>query len=182
MPGKRSLRRLWPVLAALSGAVTLAASTAHGQGATAWKIATEKDQLSNRLSRFAVTMPKSAPVQAGKPVTTALIIKCGSALAGGATHAELMILFPSLPAKHMRTIATRYRFDDGPVRDYKLKVAGKNGAHAILLPKFSDQDPVADLVAAKRLRVEVDLPNTQNTLLDFNVTGAADAVRAIACQ
>ena len=71
---------------------------------------------------------------------------------------------------------------DGAVRDYKLKVIGRNGAHAMLLPKFGNEDPVADVVAAKRLRVEIDLPSARGTLLDFNVTGAADAVKAIACQ
>jgi hypothetical protein len=51
-----------------------------------------------------------------------------------------------------------------------------------MLPKMSDQDSVADLVAARRLRAEVYLPHSTNVLLDFNVVGAADAVRAIACQ
>jgi len=92
-------------------------------------------------------------------------------------------LFTSLPrAKHAKAIATRYRFDDGAVRDYKLKVIRRNGAHAMLLPKFGNEDPVADVVAAKRLRVEIDLPNARTTLLDFNVIGPADAVKAIACQ
>jgi len=30
--------------------------------------------------------------------------------------------------------------------------------------------------------MEIDLPSARGTLLDFNVTGAADAVKAIACQ
>lgn len=94
-----------------------------------------------------------------------------------------MILFTSLPRpKHAKAITTRYRFDEGPVRDYKLKLGGKNGAHALLLPKFAHEDPIADLAAAKRLRVEIDLPGPGATLIDFNVTGAADAVTAVACQ
>jgi len=52
----------------------------------------------------------------------------------------------------------------------------------MLLPKFGNEDPVVDVVAAKRLRVEIDLPSAGGTLLDFNVIGAADAVKAIACQ
>jgi hypothetical protein len=183
MPGKtRPLTLLLPVLVTLAGNITLGTGEASAQGTTAWKIATERDQMSDRLVRFAVTLPKSAPVLDGKSVTTALIIRCGSAFTNGPTHPELMILFTSLTETRMRTVATRYRFDDGPVRDYKLKITGRHGAHAILLPKFSDQDPIADLMGAKRLRLEVNLRNAENTLLDFNVTGAADFVRAIACQ
>ncbi len=156
---------------------------ARAQGATTWKIASERDQLSDRVSRFAVAMPKSDPVMQGKSVTTALIIKCAGVAQTPRAHPELMILFTSLPqTKHTKALATRYRFDDGAVRDYTLKLSGRNGAHAMLLPKFSNEDPVADVVAAKRLRVEINLSSTGATLLDFNVTGAADAVKAIACR
>jgi hypothetical protein len=175
---RQSSKFVLPVLLAL----TVAAGEAYGQGTTAWKIATERDQLSDRVSRFAVTLPKSAPIQKGKSVTTALIIKCGSAFTNGPAHPELMVLFTSLKRTHMKTIATRYRFDEGPIRDYKLNMTGRNGAYAIVLPKFSDQDPIADLAAARRMRVDVSLPGAENTVLDFNVAGAADAVHALACQ
>ncbi len=52
----------------------------------------------------------------------------------------------------------------------------------MLLPKFGNEDPVAGVVAAKLLRVEIDPPSAGAALLDFNVIGAADAVKAIACQ
>ena len=64
----------------------------------------------------------------------------------------------------------------------RRKLSAEIGADAMLLPKFGNEDPVADVVAAKRLRVEIDLPSAGATLLDFNVIGAADAVKAIACQ
>lgn len=180
-------RPLFP-LASLGVAAFLIATVpgfgeACAQGATAWKIATERDQFADRVSCFAVTLPKSDPVMQGKSVTTALILRCAGVPGTARAHPELMILFTSLPrAKHAKAIGTRYRFDDGAVRDYKLKLSGRNGAHAMLLPKFSNEDPVADVVAAKRLRVEIDLPSAGPTLLDFNITGAADAVKAIACQ
>ncbi len=175
------LALLWVAASLL--AVVPGSGEARAQNATAWKIEAERDKLTERVSRFALTLPKSGPVMQGKSVTTALIITCAGGAPARPTHPELMILFTSLPrAKHAKAIATRYRFDDGTVRDYKLKVIGRNGAHAMLLPKFGNEDPVADVVAAKPLRVEIDLPSARGTLLDFNVTGAADAVKAIACQ
>jgi len=171
------------LMAAFLVAVVPGFGGARAQGTTAWKIATERDQFADRVSRFAVTLPKSDPVVQGKSVTTALIIKCAGVAQTRPAHPELMILFTSLTkTRHIKTIATRYRFDDGAVRDYKLKLSGKNGAHTILLPKLGNEDPVADLVAAKRLRVEIRLAGAGATLLDFNVTGAGDAVKAIACQ
>src|SRR5208282_192407 len=171
------LALLWVAASLL--AVVSGSGEAPAQIATAWKIEAERDKLTERESRFALTVPKSDPVMQGKSVTTALIITCAGEAPARPAHAELMILFTSLPrAKHAKAIATRYHFDDGAVRDYKLKVIGRNGAHAMPLPKFGNEDPVADVVAAKRLRVEIDLPSERGTLLDFNVTGAADAVKA----
>ena len=79
-----------------------------------------------------------------------MIISCGSPFLNGPTHPQLTILFTPLQhMSHAAAIATRYRFDEGPIRDYKLQIPGKNGSYAVMLPKMSDQDPVADLVAAR---------------------------------
>jgi hypothetical protein len=49
------------------------------------------------------------------------------------------------------------------------------------VPKLLE-DPVADIVATKQLRIEVDLRTAGVMFLDFNISGAAEAIRAIACQ
>jgi hypothetical protein len=110
------LALLWGVASLL--AVVPGSGEAPAQTATAWKIEAERDKLTERVSRFALTLPKSDPVMQGKSVTTALIITCTGGAPARPAHAELMILFTSLPrAKHAKAIATRYRFDDGAVRD-----------------------------------------------------------------
>ena len=73
-------RPLFP-LASLGVAAFLIATVpgfgeACAQGATAGNIATERDQVADRVLRFAVTLPKSDPVMQGRSVTTALIIRC----------------------------------------------------------------------------------------------------------
>lgn len=184
MPRSRQMSRLLlPVLFSLLAIFPLGAREARSQGASAWKIATQHDALADRDSRIAVTVPKSDPTQDGKPVTTALIISCGSTNPNGPTHPQLTILFTPLTHMfHVDAVTARYRFDEGPVRQYKLGIHGRNSAYTIELPKLTDQDPITDLLAAKRLRAEVYLPRTTNTLLDFNLSGAAEAVRAIACR
>jgi len=172
------------LLAAAVIAWPAAASHACAQtAATPWKIISERDQMTDQTLRLALTTPKTNPVQQGKSITTALMIKCATTFIGGTTHPELMVLFASLGGMwHVRAMHTRYRFDDGPVRDYKLKVVRRAGGHGLFLPKLGDQDPAAEITAATRLRVEVNLPYAGATLLDFNVAGASDAIRQIACR
>jgi hypothetical protein len=167
-----------------TAAMALVATQACCKVANGWKIINgQRDPLTEQAATFAVTMPAADPVQHGRPITTALVIKCATAFGPDTTRLELMILFTSLNGGgRTKTIETRYRFDDGPVRDYRLASAGKPGTRAIVLPKFSDQDPIADIVAAKRLRVEVNLPETGTTLLDFNVSGASEAIHAVSCN
>jgi len=174
----RTIVAIAAVTAALVGA------EARSEPASPWKVMNaQRDPLTDQTARYAKTTPKSDPIQNGKPVTTALIIKCGTIYVSGPTHPELMILFTSLTGTgHVKNIETRYRFDEGPIRDYKLSSGGKAGARAILLPKLSNQDPIADLIAAKRLRVEVNLPHAGMTLLDFNVANASEAIQAISCK
>ena len=164
-------------------AMALVVGEARPEVANPWRITTERDQLTGEVARLAVTTPKADSVAEGKSAATALIIQCGRAFQTGPTHPEVLILLASFAGtRHVRSVHARYRFDDGPVRDYTLDVSSKGDARAIMLPKFSDQDPAADLVAAKRLRVEIAVPRAGASLLDFDVAGGGDAVRAISCQ
>ncbi len=174
------LALLWVAASLL--AVVAGSGEAPAQTATARKIEAERDKLTERVSRFALTLPKSDP-DAGQICHDGIDYQVrrrgpGPACACGAD--DPVHLFAE--GKARQGDRDPVLFDDGAVRDYKLKIIGRNGAHAMLLPKFGNEDPVADVVAAKRLRVEIDLPSAGATLLDFNVIGAADAVKAIACQ
>lgn len=107
------------------------------------EITTQHDQLADRVSRIALTLPKTEPLQDGKSVTTALIISCGGPFPNGATHPLLTILFTPLEHMfHVDAVTTRYRFDEGPIREYKLAISGRNKSYAVQLPKFADQDPI----------------------------------------
>ncbi len=68
------LALLW--VAASFLAVVPGSGEAPAQNAAAWKIEAERDKLTERVLRFALTLPKSNPVTQGKAVTTALIITC----------------------------------------------------------------------------------------------------------
>jgi hypothetical protein len=53
-------------LAVAFAATGLGVDAARAQGATVWKIVTQRDQLTDRVSRIAMTLPKSEPRQDGK--------------------------------------------------------------------------------------------------------------------
>ena len=57
------LALLW--VAAFLLAVVPGSGQAAAQNATAWKIEAERDKLTERVSRFALTLPKSDPVMQG---------------------------------------------------------------------------------------------------------------------
>lgn len=84
-------------------------------------------------------------------------------------------------------LATEYRWDEGRVHSFTLKGTGKAGTRAIVLPKpispvpedVPSEDPISDIVAAKRLRVEVSFQSAGAIFLDFDVSGAAQAIKAV---
>ncbi len=56
---------LWVAASLL--AVVAGSGEARAQTATAWKIEAERDKLTERVSRFALTLPKSEPVSRANP-------------------------------------------------------------------------------------------------------------------
>src|ERR1700685_1700867 len=136
----------------------LVSTAAHAEPAS-WTIINGKsDPLTKKPSRYAVAMPKSAPVFHGQPVTSALIIRCATIFLNKPSEPELMILFTGLTgAERVKRMQTRYRWDEGPVRSYMLKSSGAHGTRAIELPKFTSasnlvpaEDPLAGAGTPKR--------------------------------
>ena len=89
---------------------------------------------------------------------------------------------------YLRNLASRYRFDEGPVHSFRSHATGKQGTRGIVLRKLDMppntvlEDPAGEIVTAKRLRFEVSLDNKSTVFLDFNVTGADDAINALSCK
>lgn len=149
-----------------------------------WKItARGREALTEQTSRMAITLLKSNPVIDGKSVTTGLVLQC-EINPSGPPIPQVMVLFTSLTGvRHFKKFQTRYRFDEGPVRSMELTSnIGKNYARAIVLPNLGAPAPGVEIVGATRLRIEFDFKSAGVTFLDFNVSGAAEALKAIACR
>jgi len=149
-----------------------------------WKITPGGyEELTDEKSRMAITLPKSTPVIDGKSVTTGLVLRC-EVNPSGPPIPRLTVIFTSLTGVgHFKKFQTRYRFDEGPVRSMELTSnIGKNYARAIVLPNLGAPAPGFEIVGATRLRIEFDFKSAGVTFLDFTVTGAPQAMRAIGCQ
>jgi hypothetical protein len=164
-----------------------------------WKvIAVRPDPLTGQSFRQVITLSKTNPVIHGKSVATALLMQC-SRVVKGLQDPQLIVVFTSLRGiGHFKNFGARYRFDEGPVHDFTgQSVIGKDHARAIALPRMIDVseiaglpklpslesqvDPGIEIAGASRLRVEFDFRSAGVTFLDFNVSGATQAIDALRC-
>lgn len=171
-------------------AAVLAATLAQAEP-SAWRIVDGKaDPLTDKPARTAIDVAKSTPVLNGRPVTGALIIHCVAVFSNQPPEPALGLMFTGLTELgHVKKVVAQYRWDEGPVQSDALKAVGKNGVRMLALPKLVSltklvpgQDPVADLVTAKRLRAKVLFGTAGVVFVDFDVTGADAAIRNLGCH
>jgi hypothetical protein len=141
------------------------------------------EALTDQPTRMAITLPKSTPIIDGKSVTTGLILRCGIN-PDGPPLPQLTVIFTSLTGiGHFQKVNIKYRFDEGPVHGMELKsIIGKNFIRAIVVPNTAVPPPGVEIASATRFRIEIDFKSAGVTFLDFNVTGATQALRAIGCH
>ena len=165
------------------GAANAPAPAGHVNVPHNWKIVTTRaEPLSGKITRFAMTKPKSTPIINGKSVASALMMECNPdpRLSPGPV---LVMAFDSLTGiGHFKTFASRYRFDEGPVHDFTAtSTLGKNHMRAFALPLSTRLDPGVEIAVSKRLRLELNFRTAGVTFLDFDVSGSRPALAALGC-
>ncbi len=162
-----------------------ASGAAHAAVPSNWKIVDAgRDPVTERPMRMAITLPKSDSAKNGRSGATGLAIICFSANPNIPTHPELALVFTAVTGVgRYKKFAARYRFDEGPIYNPTLTSdVGKNGTRRFILPTSSDPSPATEITGASQFRAEVNLHSAGIVFLDFNVAGAAAAIKAIACQ
>jgi hypothetical protein len=141
------------------------------------------------------------PVIDGKPVSTGLAMQCTTDIRGKKTPTpQVAIVFLSLTGLgRFKKFSARYRFDEGPVHQFLAESSiGQNHARVIALPQGlkmpdvpelaklpaldNEIDPGIEIAGATRLRVEFNFMSAGVTFLDFNVSGATQAITALGCE
>jgi hypothetical protein len=162
--------------------LTPGAAAAHTKIPPNWKIiSSQPDPLTGETLRIAQTMPKTTPVIDGKSILTEFVVKCGIR-SNGVERPFLSVRFASLAGVgHFKNFQARYRFDEGPVQVFTAtSKLGKNHAREFMLDS-GPPDPSVVIASATRLRMEFNFQSAGMTFLDFNVSGAAQALNALAC-
>ena len=158
------------------------AAAVNAEVPTNWNIVDgERDPLTEKTSRMAITLPKS---DSAMRQAAGLGLICLSSSPNGPTHPEVALVFTSLAGlSRYKKFPIRYRFDEGSVSESVVPgKVGANSARRLILPALPDRDPVHAIASAKQLRIEVDLRTRGTVFLDFDVSGAAAAIKAIACR
>lgn len=174
------------------GGAAQPAPAVRGKVSSNWKIVTNRpDPLTEKTSRYAVDTPKTKPVLRGRPISAAAVLHCVMVYTNKPSEPELMLLFTGMEGVgHVKNLPTEYRWDEGRIHSFMLKGTGKTGARAIVLPKLispvpdavPSEDPISDIIAANRLRVEVTFESAGKVFLDFDVSGAAQALGVVDCE
>ena len=152
-----------------------------------WKfVDSGRDPFTEKPIRLATTPPKPNSSHNAKLGSVALRIECVfdytsevTRDVNKATQPAVVIAFAALSGiRNYKKFSTRFRFDEGPI--YNLTLAsevGNNGMRGLILPT-----PITQIAAATEFRAEVDLHSAGIVYLDFDVSGAATVIDALACK
>jgi hypothetical protein len=113
--------------------------------------------------------------QFGHSVTSQLLIVCTYSKISRDHHSAVLD-FSEMVA--IGDVQVRYRFDNGPVTDITLDFFSR-GTSLQLMAGFYDD--LADLRTSSKFQVEVSLPWAGDPVIEFDTTGAAEAIDRVPC-
>jgi hypothetical protein len=145
-----------------------------------WKLVSGgRDPLTDRVSRYVITLPKTSSTVNNNSAAAELAIECWIAATGEIQPPSFWIRFTSLSGavRRYKKLYLQYRADDGPVHGDERPVGLlKNGDRELYV------DDVTKIGDAKRLRIEVEFHSAGTAFFDFNISGATEAAKSVACR
>jgi hypothetical protein len=180
------------IAAAICAALTVQASgqkTINQQVVGNWSVFTFEDALSNVRYQMAYVNDASVVANGNK---AKLRTRClGPVLTFGGKQPEPMYFLELEFLRHLTyrsLIGIRYRFDDGPVHRMNVENLVPADAGRVFtmfdwqrMNHPSNYEVIRQLRVSSRLRVSLDQLEGA-PMLDFNTTGAEQAVAAIPCK
>lgn len=146
---------MWNLSAVL---LAFAVTVAHAD----WKVQTYRDPLTDKTVANAELVPQSGP---GK-----LSVHC----VNGTATADLV--FAGIIG--FGTIGATYRFDDGPVT---MRIAKIPDDGRTVWLWFHEAESIRKMTRASRLRVQLEPIARPAMFIDFDMTGAKDAISKVKC-
>ena len=161
------------------------ASTLTSQPANAtWKANSTTDPLTKEKHPYMSSAGKGAIRQFGHNVTSQLIIYCVQLPNQGVPYPSADLLFSERVG--VGGVTARFRFDTGLVHVREME-ASHNGNQFSLLTGLGGiliqyKGPFDEFKTSKKLRTEVSLPWAGDTVIEFDTSGASEALDGIPCD
>lgn len=150
-----------------------------------WTVHANADRLdTSSKTTFATTEAKSPFAQNGKEVSATIVVSCRETTTDDGRARSIRQLGAYL------WFSDRIGFSDRWVRwrvdEHKVSTALRshesNGRRLSLYPPSGPDQTISRLRTGKTMKVELELPGGNTSLLEFNVEGAAGAFSKIPCR
>jgi hypothetical protein len=139
-----------------------------------WKESSFTDALTKEKHPFMSSIGHGAIHQFGHSVTSQLIIRCVHPRDGSSPFLIVDLLFSEKVA--VGDVKARLLFDAGRVRELEIGAYDNGNQFSVLFPGLDE------LKTSKKLRTQVSLPWAGDPVIEFDTTGALDALNRMPCK
>ena len=167
-------RTLIALCALVSCALTLTSQTANAT----WKESSITDPLTKEKHPYMSSAGHGAIRQFGRTVTSQLIVFCVQLPNEGVPYPAVDLFFSEKVG--LGELNARFRFDDGLVHVREME---GNGNQFRLLSGYRGAEYGLDEIKpSKKLRTQVSLPWAGDPVIEFDTTGASEALNRLDCK
>jgi hypothetical protein len=162
-------------------AATLVLALGSQAANATWKANSETDPLTKERRPYMSSAGQGAIRQFGHTVSSQLIIHCAFPFEQGVPHLSVDLRFSDSVA--VGGVKARFRFDTGPVHEREIR-AGSGNQFPFLVGSGSDESKTSfhEFKTSKKLRTQVKLPWAGDTVIEFDTSGASEALNRIPCE
>jgi len=149
-----------------------------------WKANSITDPLTKEKHPYMSSAGHGAIRQFGRTVSSQLIIYCVQLPEQGVPYPSVDLLFSEKVG--VGDLTARFRFDTGLVHVREME-ASHNGNQFPLLTGLGSiliqyKEPFDEFKTSKKLRTEVSLPWAGDTVIEFDTSGASEALNKMPCD
>jgi hypothetical protein len=146
-----------------------------------WKANSVTDPLTKEKRPSRSSAGQGAIRQFKRIVSSQLIIHCTYPPEQGVPHLSVDLWFSERVL--VGPVKARFRFDTGPVHEREIG-AGSGNQFPLLVGMGSDESKTSfkEFKTSKKLRTQVKLPWAGDTVIEFDTSGASEALSKIPCE
>jgi hypothetical protein len=146
-----------------------------------WKANSITDPLTKEKRPYMSSAGHGAIRQFGHTVSSQVIIHCAYPPEQGIPFPSVDLLFSENVA--VGDVKARFRFDTGLVHEREMEALGGNQFRLLVgLGLVEYQSEFEEFKTSKKLRAQVSLPWAGDTVIEFDTSGASEALDKMPCE